>query len=415
MKKAFFLLVVVLISTFMLAQVKEVIFWHSYSTASGEYKLLTEEIIPEFEKEHPDIKITEVQVPYDEMRRRLIVSTAAAQYPDVMRMDIIWVPQFADIGVLLPVDEEFPKDFQQIKDDFLPGPLATNYWKGHYYGVPLDTNTRVLLWNREMFEESGLTSPPTNMAEFIKYIKTLTKDIDGDGQIDQWGFADTGFGPWNSMAWIYSFGGQILDPTNSKAKGYVNAPESVEALKTFKDLYNQGYIAPIGGGGIGVLEGYAEGIYAMTFDGPWSWSIIKGQYPDAEINYSLIPAGKGGSKSVVGGEDIVIFNSTKYKEEAWEFVKFLTSKDVQLKFATVGQMPILNGLLDEPEIKEHPFFPVYLKQLETAVPRSPHPAWNEINDILDSAWQNAVIGGVEAQDALDNAAYEIEEILNDYR
>ncbi|PNR96559.1 extracellular solute-binding protein [Petrotoga olearia] len=415
MKKAFFLLVVVLISTFMLAQVKEVIFWHSYSTTSGEYKLLTEEIIPEFEREHSNIKITEVQVPYDEMRRRLIVSTAAAQYPDVMRMDIIWVPQFADIGVLLPVDEEFPKDFQQIKDDFLTGPLATNYWKGHYYGVPLDTNTRVLLWNREMFEESGLTAPPTNMEEFIKYIKILTKDTDGDGQIDQWGFADTGFGPWNSMPWIYSFGGQILDPTNSKAEGYINAPESVEALKTFKDLYNQGYIAPIGGGGIGVLEGYAEGIYAMTFDGPWSWSIIKGQYPDSEINYSLIPAGKGGSKSVVGGEDIVIFNSTKYKEEAWEFVKFLTSKDVQLKFATVGQMPILNGLLDEPEIKEHPFFPVYLKQLETAVPRSPHPAWNEINDILDSAWQNAVIGGVEAQDALDNAAYEIEEILNDYR
>ncbi|MDY6896265.1 MAG: extracellular solute-binding protein, partial [Thermotogota bacterium] len=288
MKKAFFLLGVILISTFMLAQVKEVIFWHSYSTTSGEYKLLTEEIIPEFEKEHSDIKITEVQVPYDEMRRRLIVSTAAAQYPDVMRMDIIWVPQFADIGVLLSVDEEFPNDFQQIKDDFLPGPLATNYWKGHYYGVPLDTNTRVLLWNRKMFEESGLSAPPTNMEEFIKYIKILTKDTDGDGQIDQWGFADTGFGPWNSMPWIYSFGGQILDPTNSKAEGYVNSPESVEALKTFKDLYDQGYIAPIGGGGIGVLEGYAEGIYAMTFDGPWAESIIKGQYPDAEINYSLV-------------------------------------------------------------------------------------------------------------------------------
>jgi len=75
----------------------------------------------------------------------------------------------------------------------------------------------------------------------------------------------------------------------------------------------------------------------------------------------------------------------------------------------------LNGLLDEPEIKEHPFFPVYLKQLETAVPRSPHPAWNEINDIMDSAWQNAVIGGVNPQDALDNAAYEIEEILKEYR
>ncbi len=146
----------------------------------------------------------------------------------------------------------------------------------------------------------------------------------------------------------------------------------------------------------------------MTFDGPWAWSIIKGQYPEAEINFALVPQGKGGSRSVVGGEDIVIFNSTKYKEESWEFVKYMTSKEVQLKFATVGQMPVLKGLLDEPEIKVHLFFPVYLEQLETAVARSPHPAWNEINDIMDSAWQNSVIGGVDPKKSLDNAAKEIE-------
>ena len=178
---------------------KELIFWHSYSTTSGEYKLLTKEIIPEFEKAHPEIKVTEVQVPYDEMRKRLIVSTAAAQYPDVMRMDIIWVPQFADIGVLLAIDKEFPQDFAKIKETFLPGPLSTNYWKGNYYGVPLDTNTRVLLWNKKMFEEVGLKEPPNTMEEFIEYIKILTKDVDGDGENDQWGFADTGFGPWNSI------------------------------------------------------------------------------------------------------------------------------------------------------------------------------------------------------------------------
>ncbi|CEP78005.1 extracellular solute-binding protein [Defluviitoga tunisiensis] len=415
MKKTFVLVISLLVSVFILAQMKELIFWHSYSTTSGEYKLLTKEIIPEFEKAHPEIKVTEVQVPYDEMRKRLIVSTAAAQYPDVMRMDIIWVPQFADIGVLLAIDKEFPQDFAKIKETFLPGPLSTNYWKGNYYGVPLDTNTRVLLWNKKMFEEAGLKEPPNTMEEFIEYIKILTKDVDGDGENDQWGFADTGFGPWNSIPWIYSFGGQILDTTNSKAEGYVNSSESVEALKIFRELYEQGYIAPIGGGGIGVLEGYAEGIYAMTFDGPWAWSIIKGQYPEAEINFALVPQGKGGSRSVVGGEDIVIFNSTKYKEESWEFVKYMTSKEVQLKFATVGQMPVLKGLLDEPEIKVHLFFPVYLEQLETAVARSPHPAWNEINDIMDSAWQNSVIGGVDPKKSLDNAAKEIEKILQKYK
>jgi multiple sugar transport system substrate-binding protein len=88
---------------------KEIVFWHSYSTDSGEYKLLVEKIIPEFEKQHSDIKIVEMQVPYDEMRRRLITATAAAQFPDVMRMDIIWVPQFAEIGVLLAVTKLFQK------------------------------------------------------------------------------------------------------------------------------------------------------------------------------------------------------------------------------------------------------------------------------------------------------------------
>ena len=87
------------------------------------------------------------------MRKRLIVSTAAAQYQNVMRMDIIWVPQFADIGVLLAIGKEFPQDFAKIKETFLPGPLSTNYWKGNYYGVPLDTNTRVLLWNKKCLKK----------------------------------------------------------------------------------------------------------------------------------------------------------------------------------------------------------------------------------------------------------------------
>ncbi len=396
---------------------KEIVFWHSYSTDSGEYKLLVEKIIPEFERRHPDIKIIEMQVPYDEMRQRLITATAAAQFPDVMRMDIIWVPQFAEIGVLLAVDEAFPGDFARLKSDFFDGPLSTCYWKGHYYGLPLDTNTRVLLWNKKVFEEAGLSEPPKTMDEFIEYMKLLTKDLDGDGVIDRWGYADSGLNPWHTIPWIYSMGGSILDPTNSKARGYVNSPDSVKALKVFSQLYREGYIADTvaGGGNIGTFEGYAEGIYAMTIGGPWSWPIIKGQYPDAEIHYALFPAGKGGSRSVVGGEDIVIFKSTRYPKEAWEFVKYMVSYEVQKEFSTVGQIPILKSLLNDPVIKNHPFMGIYLKQLETAVARSPHPGWNQISDILQKAWEDAVIGGMDPQEALDWAAEEMEAVLEEFK
>jgi multiple sugar transport system substrate-binding protein len=245
----------------------------------------------------------------------------------------------------------------------------------------------------------------------------LTKDTDNDGQIDQWGFADNGLGPWNSVPWIYSFGGSILDPSNSKAEGYTNSPESINALKTFKELYEEGCISDtvVGGGGIGTFEGYAENIYATIIGGPWSWPIIKGQYPSANINYALWPAGEGGSKSVVGGEDIVISAFTEHKEAAWEFTKYMVSYEVQREFVSVSQMPIRKDLVEDPVIKEHPYFQVFMKQLENAVARSPHPAWNQINDIMDLAWQNAIIGGYTAEEALDEAAEKIEEVLQEYK
>ncbi|TYB89651.1 MAG: extracellular solute-binding protein [Kosmotoga sp.] len=416
MKKVFLLVSLVLMVT-MFFGVDTITFWHTYSTNSGEYKLLTEKIIPDFEKSHPGIKVAETQVNYDDMRQRLIVSTATQELGDVIRMDIIWVPQFGDIEVLLRVDEVFPDEFAEMKDEFLPGPLSTCQWEGHYYGLPLDTNTRVLLWSEKLFSEIGLSSPPKTMDDYVQIIRALTKDTNNDGQIDQWGFADNGLGPWNSIPWIYSFGGSILDPTNSKAEGYTNSRQSINALSTFKELYEEGCISDtvVGGGGIGTFEGYAENIYATIIGGPWSWPIIKGQYPDANINYALWPAGEGGSKSVVGGEDIVISAFTEHKEAAWEFTKYMVSYEVQKEFVSVSQMPIRKDLVNDPVITEHPYFHTFMKQLETAVARSPHPAWNQINDIMDLAWQNAIIGDYTAEEALNEAAEKIEEVLQEYK
>lgn len=415
MKKSLVVIFVLLLCVFSFAA-KELVFWHSYSTTSGEYKVLTEKVIPDFEKTHPGVKIVETQVSSDEMRKRLVVSTASQDFPDLMRMDIIWVPQFGNIDVLMKLDKEFPAEFNKMKDEFLEGPLSTCKWDGNYYGLPLDTNTRVLLWNKKLFNEAGLSHPPRTMDEFFEDIKLLTKDNDGDGEIDQWGFADSGLGPWNSIPWIYSAGGEILNSDNNTAEGHVNSKQSVAILNEYKELYDEGCISDIvtGSGGIGALEGYAENIYAMVISGPWGHSIIKGQYPDAEINYALMPAGENGSRSVVGGEDIVMFQSTKYKQEAFEFMKYITSYDVQLEFAKVGQMPVLKSIADDPFIRNHDYFGIYMQQLKTAVARSPHPAWNEIEDSIATAWEDTVIGDYDAKDSLDSAAEDIEDILSEY-
>src|SRR5207244_3188677 len=80
---------------------------------------------------------------------------AGGQLPDVLRADIIWVPEFADLGALVAFDESFSSDFNALKAQVFAGPLSTNVWKGKSYGLPLDTNTRVLMWNKEVYAKGG--------------------------------------------------------------------------------------------------------------------------------------------------------------------------------------------------------------------------------------------------------------------
>src|SRR5690606_19742509 len=130
--------------------------------------------------------------------------------------------------------------------------------------------------------------------------------------IDSYVFADNDLAGWNTLPWIWSAGGDLLDPTLSTADGYVNSPESIAGVQLLYDLYASGAIPPIivQGGQDATEEGMAVGTFASTMNGPWAYPILAGSFPDLELVASQVPAGAGGSVSVVGGEDLVITASS---------------------------------------------------------------------------------------------------------
>jgi multiple sugar transport system substrate-binding protein len=408
-----FLLIVsalVLVLSISALSVTTIVFWHAYSETSGEVNLLMKTIIPDFEQLYPNIKVDAQLVPYDTMYQKLIVGVRSGVLPDVARMDIIWVPQFANAGILMPLNEQQFPGFDALKTQFYPGPLSTNFWKGSYYGLPLDTNTQVLCWNAKDFQEAGIQGPPKTMDEFINDIKLLTKK-DASGKTIQWGYADGGVDVWNTLPWIYSMGGSILSPGSTTSQGYINSPASVKALQTYAQLYEGGYIAPWSGGP-GTLEGLAQGTYAMTISGPWIVPILAGEYPNFKVNFALFPAGPGGSRSVTGGEDIVMFKNTKHPDAAWTFMKYMLSDKVQTEFAQLDQMSAIAHLASNPDyFKTNPYYAIYTQQLETAVARPPVPAYTKIDSILTNLWEAACTSGMPAQAALDSAAQQINQAL----
>ena len=90
-------------------------FWHTYNEVSAENQMLTETLIPAFEAAHPEINVESVAYPYDGFRQALLTSAAGGEGPDLVRLDIIWSPEFAAQGILLNLSENM-SDFQTFAD-----------------------------------------------------------------------------------------------------------------------------------------------------------------------------------------------------------------------------------------------------------------------------------------------------------
>ncbi|WP_191413767.1 extracellular solute-binding protein [Salinibacterium sp. ZJ450] len=385
-----------------------VTFWHAYSADSPEVATLDDVIIPAFEDKFPEVDVKSVPVPYDDLHQKLITAVAGDQLPDLVRADIGWVPELAELGVLVPLSEEMP-DFQEIADNTYPGSLATNKWKDAYFGLPLDTNTRVLLYNSDALEAAGV-EVPTTVDELLDAAPAL-KDSGA------FAFADNGASGWNVLPWIWSAGGDIVNDDVTKASGYINSPESIEGVQTLVDLYEQGYLPDIllgDTGGLATSDGLAQGAYSAILDGPWMYPIFASQYPDFELQAAQVPAGAGGSISVVGGEDIVLTQSSENKAAAAEFLRYLLSEESQLAMAEVGQMSVLKSLGDKlADVNE--YYTPFVEQLATAKPRPVTPAWSKIDAILQDEIRAAVSGDKTVKDALDAVAVEADALLAQYK
>jgi len=386
----------------------EISFWHNYNTDSAEITTLETVLIPEFEAEHPNIKVLSVQVPWPDFLTKLTSALAAGTAPDLMRSDIIWVPQLAEMGAFVALDEAMP-DFAEYSALVFPGPLSTNLWKEHYYGLPLDTNTKVWMYNDAMYNAAGIDGAPATLAEVESDCQALKAKYP-----DAYFYVKDNTNPWNTLPWIWSFGGSITDDAGTTSTGYLNSPETVAAFEYFLKLYDEGCIAPlIMGDGVDEWAGFGTGVYASIDQGPWAYSIEAGQYPDFKFKTAPFPAGPAGSINVVGGEDINLLTQSKHPAEALEFLRFMMSAETQLKLMEVGQISVRSDLLDSDLVKNSDTLGIFLEQLQTSKARTAHPAWSQMETILIDAGQFILRHEKTPQQALDDAAAEIDVLLKE--
>ena len=373
-------------------------FWHHYSAQSAENETLMNVLIPAFEAENPGIKVNAVSHEWAELHDKVLVSANSNALPDVARCDIAWLPEFQKMGILVALDEEMA-DFADVSGQLLDSAMSTAVIGGHYYALALNTNSKIVFYNTAMLEAADV-KVPTTMDEWVEAIKKLSGENANGQQV--WGWNEPALAGWNICPFIWSFGGSLTNEDQTAATGYINSPATVKAIETFAELVKAGGITGFNAGDIPMTDGFGTGRYAMMLEGPWKSAELAGAYPDVAYGTAPIPAGEGGSISVLGGEDIAMFNSAN-KEAAWKFMQFMTSEYAETEMAKCGQIPVNKAALESETVKAADYAP-FIEAIQTAKARPTVAAWREMDNDLQVAMNAVVTGEKTAQEAMDELA-----------
>lgn len=377
-------------------------FWHNYDAGAGQIDVL-DQLIAQFEEANPGITVNQVYLEWQALKNNVVAGATTGMLPDVLRGDIGFVPQFQALDVLIEMDTVFP-DYTDVSDAVLEAPNSTAKAGDHYYGIASNTNTKILYYNEDL-----VTTVPTTLDEMWATAEEVSSE-------DVIGFCEAWMGGWNLCQYIWSYGGDILAPDYSTATGYINGSVAVTVIQRLADLYAVGAFSgpTIDPGALPDTDGMGTGKYAMTIDGPWKAKDLSTKYSDLQYGAVQMPAGPAGSIGVLGGEDFMMFKTSDdaHQDAAWKFIKFMTGKDAQVEMAKVGQMPVnKEALVDNEVLEAMPLLSIFADALQTCKARPVTPKWGDMEGIINTKATEAVLGQKSVQTAMDEAATEIDALL----
>ncbi len=350
-------------------------------------------------------RLTIRNIPFSQFNQEVTTAIAAGATPDLMIVDNPDNARYASAGVLADLTEKIEAWGQG--DQFLPGPRNSTVYHGRAYGIPLGSNTVVLWINTDMAETAGLDTahPPKTWSEFEMWAGRLTDTARGVYGTAMLAKRDE-TGTFLFLPWILQNGGGI---------DRLDSPESIEALAFWRKLIDEGYAprSAINDGFAEIYQQFTTGKAAMMISGTWNLSTIAQDAPDLHWMVATLPYTKQPASSL-GGENWAVFASSKHEDGAWEFLKYVADPTYGTKLTDcMSYIPSRRDVLTTvaEKNKDNPTIQVFLKQMESAVPRGPLPNWSAVSEIIQVAMQEALSGQKSPEQAMRDAAGKMRLIL----
>lgn len=398
-----------------------------------------EKILKPFEKSHPGIHVEVTSVDWGAALTKLTTAAISKQAPDIAQLGTTWVGVISATDALEDLTPRATK--MRASQVFLPASWSTSGLKGSgkVTSIPWFVDARALYYRTDVFRKLNLTK--ADVDDYAKFEATLKKIKDAKlviNGIEIEPLGVPGKNDWNVLhnvaPWIWAFGGDFIS-ADMKSSAFTS-PASREGVKYFVGLADKGYIprSSLELNTAQVAAKFNEGDYAMYFDTPAQIKLLSTSYEKggaggtlAAQNYdvALYPKGPKGRFTFFGGSNLAIFKSSKNKDEAWQVIEYLTSKEAELAYAReTGFIPARKECFDDPYFTKDPKRKIFIDAIKFGRTYPTISAWGPIEPILmrhiGIVWDNAagVYGKyspkvVDGQ--LDKTKKEVDTILKDSR
>ncbi|MGZ4299056.1 MAG: ABC transporter substrate-binding protein [Solirubrobacteraceae bacterium] len=368
----------------------------------------------EFNRTHPNITVNvQFYGNNDYALQKVLAAIAGGKPPDISYLYGSWAPNIATNPQVVTLNKLIAQDPSINWNDFWPAGRKVATVNGKIIGVPALVDNLALVYNKTLFKQAGLPTPTPNWtwSDFENAALKLTNPAK-----KQFGWAyvndaseDT---VWRFWAMLWQAGGSILSADGKQAA--FNSAAGVKALTLLQQLSAKHTIY-LDNGSDNYLSVFNNGHIGMLWTGPWDLS----QIVQSKVNYGVtILPGDANHQTISGPDNWIIFNNGAARTAAaWTFLKWLTSAAVDLKWATMtGDLPIrasvakLSGYTKF--TGKYPGIAVWASNLANATQSRPQiTVYPKISTVIGQAVQSVLLGKAQPQQALSQAAQQVNGIL----
>ncbi len=368
-----------------------------------------ERLTAQYESDHPNIEIQWEYVAYESIHDKVVTAAmSGTDAYDIVILDGIWPAEFAEAGFILDVTDYYT---EEMKSSLFSGALEEVTYKDRYWGVPFLNGVLFFYYNEKLLNEAGFSEPPKTWDELAEIgYAAKEKGVIEYPVIGSFGLTELLMCDYT--VYLYAFGGEFF--TNDLKPAF-NSPEGVAALQYLIDGLEGGLYNPAS------LESESEEVRRIFSQGnamfSINWTYVANLIEDPEesnvigqTKAALMPGtDKAVSATVNGGEGLSIMANSEHPDEAWDFIAWLISPNVNITYAN-RTLPLYpeNFLPGSPVEQSQPkLAPIAAEQLSYMFNRPIVPYYTEASEILQRELQTALLGRKTAEKALADAEQQI--------